>query len=100
MAALDERLERYAELAVRIGVNVTEGQTVFITARVEHSPFARALTRASYAAGARYVDVFYTDQHAFMDRYDLAGQRRLQGVCSWILGYEDPAIWPALPKAR
>jgi spore germination protein YaaH len=44
--------------------------------------------------------VFYTNQRAFMERYDLAQQHRLQGICSWILGDEDPAIWPALPKAR
>ena len=33
------------------------GQTVFVTARIEHAPLARALTRAAYDAGARYVDV-------------------------------------------
>src|SRR6202789_1410637 len=44
--------------------------------------------------------VFYTTRRAFMDRYDLARQHRLQGICSWILGDEDPAIWPALPMAR
>jgi spore germination protein YaaH len=44
--------------------------------------------------------VFYTNRRAFMDRYDLARQHRLQGICSWILGDEDPAIWPALPMAR
>ena len=60
---VDERLERYAELAVRVGVNIADGQTVFITARIEHAPLARALTRAAYGAGARYVDVFYIDQH-------------------------------------
>jgi aminopeptidase len=59
----DERLERYAELAVRVGVNIAAGQTVFVTARLEHAPLARALTRAAYAAGARYVDVIYIDQH-------------------------------------
>lgn len=44
--------------------------------------------------------VFYTDRRAFMDRYDLAHDRRLEGVCSWVLGEEDPAIWAALPNAR
>ena len=44
------RLERYAELAVRVGANVEEGQTVFINAQIEHAPLARALTRAAYAA--------------------------------------------------
>jgi aminopeptidase len=60
---VDERLERYAELAVRVGVNIADDQTVFITARLEHAPLARALTRAAYAAGARFVDVYYIDQH-------------------------------------
>ncbi|HEY4009415.1 MAG TPA: glycosyl hydrolase family 18 protein [Acidobacteriaceae bacterium] len=44
--------------------------------------------------------VFLTDKRAFMDRYDLATQRGLQGVCSWVLGEEDPAIWDAIPAKR
>ncbi len=44
--------------------------------------------------------VFYTDKRAFMDRYDLARGKHLEGVCSWVLGEEDPAIWAALPDAR
>ncbi len=59
----DERLERYAELAVRVGANVEEGQEVFLAGRVEHAPLIRALARASYRAGASYVDVYYNDQH-------------------------------------
>jgi aminopeptidase len=62
-AALDTRLQRYAELAIRVGANVREGQTVFVNANVEHAPLARALARAAYAAGARYVDVRYADPH-------------------------------------
>jgi spore germination protein YaaH len=44
--------------------------------------------------------VFYTDRRAFVDRYELAKQRGLQGVCSWVLGEEDPAIWDAIPAKR
>ena len=44
--------------------------------------------------------VFYTDKRAFMDRYELAKLRGLQGVCSWVLGDEDPAIWDAIPAKR
>jgi aminopeptidase len=61
--AIDERLEAYADLAVRVGANVQEGQTVFLNTQVEHAPLARALTRAAYRAGARYVDVRYRDDH-------------------------------------
>ena len=60
---MNDRLERYAELAVRIGANVAPGQILAVTALVEHAPFVRAVARAGYAAGARYVDVNYVDSH-------------------------------------
>ncbi|MGI4829551.1 MAG: glycosyl hydrolase family 18 protein [Janthinobacterium lividum] len=44
--------------------------------------------------------VFYTNTRAFMDRYHLAAGDHLEGVCSWVLGEEDPGIWSALPNAR
>jgi aminopeptidase len=59
----DERLERYAELAVRVGANVQPGQEVFVNGLVEHAEIIRALTRQSYRAGASYVSVGYEDQH-------------------------------------
>ena len=58
-----DRLNRYAELAVRVGANVGEGQYVLVDGFVEHTPFVRALTRAAYNAGARFVDVRYFDLH-------------------------------------
>ena len=59
----DERLERYAELAVRVGANVQEGQEVFLYTIPEHADVARALTRQCYRAGASYVNVLYGDAH-------------------------------------
>ena len=81
----DERLERYAELAVRVGVNVARGQTVFITARLEHAPLARALTRASYDAGARYVDVFYVDQHVRRAMIEHGPDEALDHTPGWLV---------------
>jgi aminopeptidase len=63
-ADVGERLERYAELTVRVGANVQPGQTLFITAlHVAHAPLVRAIARAGYRAGARYVDALYVDDH-------------------------------------
>jgi spore germination protein YaaH len=42
--------------------------------------------------------VFYTDQHTFADRYNLAKQYGLWGICSWVLGQEDPTIWKVIPS--
>jgi aminopeptidase len=56
-------LKRYAELVVRVGANVGEGQDVAVQGYVEHAEFVRALTAAAYEAGARYVTADYADQY-------------------------------------
>jgi aminopeptidase len=59
----EDRLRKYAELAVRVGANVDEGQYVLVMGLVEHAPLVRAVTNAAYEAGAEFVDVWYIDQH-------------------------------------
>jgi aminopeptidase len=83
-AELDERLERYADLAVRVGANVAEGQTVFVNGRIEHAPLIRALARASYRAGARYVDVQYADQHVRRAMIELGPDEALTHAPGWV----------------
>jgi aminopeptidase len=57
------RLDRMADLAVRVGANLEEGQILHVQALVEHAPLVRAIARRAYAAGARFVDVSYVDMH-------------------------------------
>jgi aminopeptidase len=83
--ATDELIERYAELAVRVGANVQPGQLVEVLGRVEHAPVVRAVTRAAYAAGARYVDVFYTDQHVRRAMIENAAEDVLSWTPPWLL---------------
>ena len=59
----DARLDAYARLIVRVGLNLEAGQDVQISGWIEHAPLARALARTAYEAGARYVDVLYQDNH-------------------------------------
>jgi aminopeptidase len=82
--AIDERLEAYADLAVRVGANVQEGQTVFLNTQVEHAPLARALTRAAYRAGARYVDVRYRDDHVRHAMIELGPDEALTHSPEWM----------------
>jgi aminopeptidase len=86
MAALtpDERLARYAELAVRVGANVQDGQTVFLLTHVAHAPLARALAQAAYKAGARYVDVQYRDQHVRKAMIELGPDETLTYTPDWL----------------
>jgi aminopeptidase len=59
----EERLRRYAELAVRVGANVQPGQDVVLTCLVEHADIARAIAREAYRVGARHVVPLYNDLH-------------------------------------
>jgi aminopeptidase len=80
-----ERAARYAELAVRVGANVQPGQLVDVVARVEHAEIARAVTRAAYEAGARYVDVYYSDQHLRRALIESAPDDVLSWTPPWLL---------------
>jgi aminopeptidase len=82
------RLERYAELAVRVGANVEEGQIVVVAGLVEHAPLVRAVTRAAYEAGARYVDAVYRDQHVRKAMIELGPEETLTWTPPWLLERE------------
>jgi aminopeptidase len=80
-----DRLERYAELIVRVGANVQPGQTLFVMCLVEHAELARALARTGYEAGARYVDVRYGDQHVRRSMIEHANDEVLTDTPEWLL---------------
>ena len=79
-----ERIDRYAELITRVGANVQPGQTVYVTALVEHAPLVRALGRAGYTAGARFVDVRYADNHLRRSFIENAADEVLTETPSWL----------------
>ena len=80
---MDERLERYAELVVRVGANVQPGQEVFLFSNIAHSDLARAITRQAYRAGAAYVNVHYTDMHIRRAMIELGPDEALTYSPEW-----------------
>jgi aminopeptidase len=78
-------LERYARLTVRVGANVQPGQLLLINALPEHAPLVRAVAREAYAAGARYVDVHYVEQHAKRALIELGPEESLAWSAPWLL---------------
>lgn len=82
--ATDDRIDRYAQLAVRVGANVGEGQTVFISTLVDHAPLARALARAAYDAGAHFVDVFYRDDRVRRAKLEHGPEEALGFTPDWL----------------
>ena len=61
MYTFEDKLKEYAELLVRVGVNVQKGQDLVITSQVDQAPFARMCVKAAYEAGARSVVVDWGD---------------------------------------
>jgi aminopeptidase len=93
---MDDRLERYAELAVRVGSNVQEGQEVFINGAVEHVDLVRALARQSYRAGASFVNLRYTDQHVRRAMIELGPDGALTYAPEWLKTMETATAGNAL----
>jgi aminopeptidase len=95
---LDERLRRYAELTVRVGANVQEGQDVVVSALVEHAAVARAISREAYRAGAKHVIVLYRDLHVRRAAIELGPEDELDWSPPYLLdwfrrfGDEHPAF--------
>jgi aminopeptidase len=94
----DERLRRYAELAVRVGANVNPGQDVVVTCLVEHAEIARAITREAYRAGAKHVIVQYGDLHTRRAAIELGPEDELGWSAPYMLDWvrrwdeENPAL--------
>lgn len=67
MTSLNCLIEQYADLYVRVGLNVQPGQTVFLGAfrgiPVENADFIRMVAEKAYDAGARRVHVNFGDDH-------------------------------------
>lgn len=77
-------LERLAELLVGFGANLQPGQILGVTAYLSMEDAARAIARAGYRHGAKYVDVFWWDQLVKRQRLEHADPDTLDFVPPWI----------------
>ncbi|WML38445.1 aminopeptidase [Neobacillus sp. OS1-2] len=66
------KLEKYAELAVKVGVNVQRGQTLVVQATLDAAKFVRLVVKKAYEVGAHNVVVNWNDDTVTRTRYDLA----------------------------
>jgi aminopeptidase len=77
-------LEKLADLVVGFGANVQTGQLVGVTSFVGREPAARAVARAAYRRGARYVDVVTFDDLLKRERLLHAPLDSLEYVPPWL----------------
>ncbi len=85
MTPADDRLERYAELTVRVGANLQAGQQLGILALPAHAPFVRAIADAAYRHGASYVDVLYSDPRVKRALIQYGPDEALTWTPPWLL---------------
>jgi aminopeptidase len=81
----DATLNKYARLAVHVGVNVQPGQDLYVFGSVEHTAVARAIAEQAYAAGARRVVVYYDDAMVHRSALRHAPMQTLTTVPGWRL---------------
>ncbi|MGP0584889.1 aminopeptidase [Paenibacillus timonensis] len=86
MSDFQTKLEKYAELAVKIGVNVQPGQNLIINATIDCAELVRLIVKQAYEAGARFVKVNWSDDVVTRLRYDLAAEDSFLDEPKWYAG--------------
>ena len=61
MNNFEEKLNKYAEVIVKIGANVQKGQKVWVNCTTDALPLVYKVTELAYQAGASDVHVKLTD---------------------------------------
>jgi aminopeptidase len=112
-----ERTRRYAEILVRVGANVAQGQDVLVNSGIDELPLARAVVEEAYRAGARHVDLVYFDDVVRRPRIEHAPEDALGWAPSWrderfralgerkgaaivVTGVTDPTLFEGLDERR
>lgn len=80
-----EQLQKYANILIRIGLNVQPGQRVAINAPIDSAEFVRLLVTCAYDAGASTVNVDWKDPLTRRIRLERESEQALQDVPKWML---------------
>lgn len=76
-------VDRYAELAVKVGVNVQPMQTLVVSAPISAAPFVRRVARKAYESGAKHVHIDWTDDELTRMKFDLAPDEAFHEYPLW-----------------
>ncbi len=78
------KLDRLAEVAVRVGLNLAAGQDLLITAPVAALPLVRRISAFAYAAGAGIVTPLFSDEEITLSRYRNAHDASFDRANHWL----------------
>ncbi len=79
----EQMLQRYADVAVKVGLNLRAGQRLFIVAPIATVSLVRQIAVSAYKAGARYVDVVWKDAQMDLLRFRHAPRDSFRECPDW-----------------
>jgi aminopeptidase len=82
--SLDEKLDRLAEVAVKVGLGLRAGQELIMSAPMEALPLVRRITEHAYKAGALLVTTFYGDDPSVLARFEHAPDASFDYAPKWL----------------
>ncbi|UXN06154.1 aminopeptidase [Bartonella sp. HY761] len=82
---IDEtKLDRLAEVAVKVGLGLKEGQDVVLTAPIAALPLVRRIAHHAYKAGAGVVTPFFGDEVLSLERFHNGHDASFDRAASWL----------------
>lgn len=78
------KLDKLAEVAVKVGLGLKEGQDLVMTATTATLPLARKITDHAYRAGAGLVTCLISDDDMTLSRYRNAGDHSFDRAPGWL----------------
>lgn len=81
--------EKYAELALRTGVNLQKKQTLMINAPIEGADFTKIVARKAYEMGAKYVHINWVDDELTLLKFENAPDEVIANIPDWVVKMND-----------
>jgi len=82
--SFEEKLDRLAEVAVKVGLGLRAGQELIMSAPMEALPLVRRITEHAYKAGALLVTTFYSDDPSVLARYEYGPDASFDFAPTWL----------------
>ena len=82
--SFEDKLDRLALIAVRVGLNLQPGQQVVVSASAEHLPLVRRITEHAYKAGAHIVTTLLSDDDCALARFRFAPDSSFDTTAEWL----------------
>src|SRR6201991_765972 len=78
------KLDRLAEVAIKVGLQLREGQDLLLTAPVASLPLVRRVAEHAYKAGAGLVTTFFSDEEMTLARYRFGHDAGFDRAAGWL----------------